>query len=114
MNRIITLSIMVLLAAASFAKPWSMEVTNRVPVSIDSMRGLRDYATTNSYYFTVQLHEGMSVYYSASYGTSGEAGQAAGTLVDRDGKFFFKQEKNPTGQLLLPPGLVFNSGSDES
>lgn len=94
--------------------PVKIDVKKRVPVNVDSYTTLRTYANNNDYYFGVQLREGMKVYYSASYGVGGEAGQAEGTIVERNGRFWFKQRSNPTGQLLLPPGLPLNSGSDIS
>jgi hypothetical protein len=94
--------------------PVKIDVSKRVPVNIDSYTMLRTYANNNDYYFSVKLKEGMKVYYSASYGVGGEAGQAEGVIVEKNGKFVFKQRNNPTNQLLLPPGLPFNSSDQTS
>lgn len=94
--------------------PVKIDVSKRVPVNVESYTMLRTYANNNDYYFSVKLKEGMKVYYSASYGVGGEAGQAEGVIVERNGKFLFKQRSNPTSQLLLPPGLPFNSSDKTS
>lgn len=94
--------------------PVKIDVEKRVPVDLEDVRALRQYASTNNYYFGVNLRAGMKVLYSASYGVGGEAGQARGIIVERDGKFWFKQQANPTGQLLLPPGLPFNTDNEHS
>jgi len=91
--------------------PVKIDVSKRVPVNIDSYTMLRTYANNNDYYFSVKLKAGMKVFYSASYGVGGEAGQAEGTIVESNGKFLFKQRSNPSGNLLLPPGLPLNGGS---
>lgn len=94
--------------------PVSIDVTNRRPLTLEDVKALRTYARDNSYYFSVNLKEGMRVLYSASYGIGGEAAQARGTLVERDGRFVFKQSANPSSNLLQPPGLPFNGGTDVS
>lgn len=95
-------------------QPVKIDIKKREPVQMASVSALRTYAVAQNYYYQVNLREGMRVLYSASYGMGGEAGQAAGTLVYRDGRFWFKQQKNPTGQLLLPPGLTLSSNADHS
>lgn len=95
-------------------QPVKMDISNRKPVPLQTVSELRSYAATKDYYYSVNLQEGMRVLYSASYGVGGEAGQAHGTIVKKDGHFWFKQKSNPTGQLLLPPGLTLNSNADHS
>ncbi len=94
--------------------PFSMTVQNRVPIDLNTIRQLRTYASTNNYYFGINLRHGQRVMYSVSYGTQGEAGQARGVVIEKDGRFWFKQQANPTGQLLLPPGQVINSNNEHS
>lgn len=55
-----------------------------------------------------------TVMFSASYGIGGEAGQASGTVVARDGGFWFEPGRNPTSQLLLAPGESFDGGGGSS
>jgi hypothetical protein len=94
--------------------PVKIDIKKRIPVVLQTVSELRSYAAQKDYYYSVNLKEGMRVLYSASYGVGGEAGQAHGTIVQKDGKFWFKQKGNPTGQLLLPPGMTFNSSADHS
>ncbi len=100
--------------ASGAPQPVKIDVTNRKPVVLQTASELRSYAAQNSYYYSVNLKEGMRVLYSASYGVGGEAGQASGTIVKKEGRFWFKQKENPTGQLLLPPGMTLNSNADHS
>lgn len=58
------------------------------------------------------LADGVEVYFAASYGTEGEAGQARGRLTARNDGLYFVQEANPTGQLMLAPGQIFSKGDD--
>lgn len=94
--------------------PVSLNVTNRRPVTLSDVTALRTYASDNAYYLTVNIRPGMKVLYSASYGMGGEAGQASGTIVEKNGRFWFKQQNNPTSQLMLPPGMPFNSSVEHS
>ncbi|MBY0369881.1 hypothetical protein K2X33_04290 [bacterium] len=114
MKKIIALALVFATVSVFADEPYSIDISKSTPVDIDDVNNLRGYANTNNYYLAVNLRAGMRVLYSASYGVGNEAGQAAGTLVEKDGSFFFKQSSNPTNQLLLPPGLPFNSGTDVS
>lgn len=104
------------MAAEDFSdiQPVKIDISKKIPVPMDDVTQLRTYASTNNYYFSVNLKEGMRVLYSTSYGINGEAGQAAGVIVKKGDKFYFKQKKNPTGQLLLPPGMPFNGNVEHS
>ncbi len=94
--------------------PVSIQVEKRTPIALENVMALRTYASTNNYYFGVNLQEGMRVLYSASYGIGGEAGQASGRVVKDQGRFWFRQDDNTTMQLLLPPGLPLNSSAGHS
>ena len=95
--------------------PVAIDVTKRERIgSIADFDQVKVYASTNSYYHVPNLRAGMPVFFSASYGVGGEAGQARGVLVEKDGKLFFKQTGNPTNQLLLAPGNPFNGNQDAS
>jgi hypothetical protein len=115
MNKIILLILTTLVGstvwAENFPKGLALTVTNRRPLVLSDDNTLNNFAHSQNYYLNVNLHEGMRVSFSASYGVGGEAAQARGTLVQQNGKFLFRQEANPGGNLLLPPGLAFNSGS---
>ncbi len=95
-------------------QPVKIDIKKRTPVPLQTASELRSYASQKSYYYSVNLKEGMRVLYSASYGVGGEAGQASGTIVRDGGRFWFKQKNNPTGQLLLPPGMTLNSNAAHS
>jgi hypothetical protein len=97
-------------APADDVQQVKIAVSKRTPVDVKSMLGLRTYASDSGYYFSVHLHEGMRVAYSASYGVGGEAAQARGVIVEKDGHFYFKQSANPSMNLLLPPGSNGNGG----
>src|SRR5689334_6499295 len=101
---------------AEHANVLSIDVTNRRPVPLvaPTHQALATYAESNSYYFKVNLKEGMRVLYSASYGIGGEAAQASGVVVQRDGHFFFKQTDMPGRNLLLPPGFSGNWTTGDS
>lgn len=103
---------------ATDAKPkniyTAINVSNRRPIEAPNYTMLRSYANSGNYYLSVQLHDGMKVSFSASYGVGGEAAQARGTLVQQDGRFYFRQDANPSMNLLLPPGLPLNAGTDVS
>ena len=94
--------------------PVSLSVTNRRPLQLNDVPELRSYASTNTYYLTANVKSGMKVLYSASYGIGGEAGQGSGVIVEKNGRFWFKQLKNPTSQLMLPPGMPFNGSVEHS
>lgn len=97
------------------AEDRGINIKNRKPLeTVQDMSALRTYATSNEYYFTVNLRHGMKISYSASYGIGGEAAQAEGVIVEKDGKFLFQQHSNPSSNLLLPPGVPFNSSSRTS
>ena len=89
-------------------------VTNRRPIPVTTLTGLRSYAQTNNYYLSVNLAAGMQLSFSASYGMGGEAAQASGVLVEQNGKFWFQQQANPGSNLLLPPGLPLNNDTGVS
>jgi len=91
----------------------ALNVTNRRPINIQNFTVLRTYASTNSYYFGANLRDGMKVLFSASYG-KGEAAQASGVVVEKNGRFYFQMKSNPSSNLLLPPGLSFNSNNQTS
>ncbi len=94
--------------------PRSISVSNRRPIQAQDTKAVKSYADANNFYLFVNLRDGMRVAYSASYGVGGEAGQAWGTLVADGDHFWFRQEDNPTQQLLLPPGLTFDSSASHS
>lgn len=90
---------------------YGVRVSNRRKVdAVNSLAEAGVYAQAGEYVVN-QLKAGMEVMFSASYGVGGEAGQARGVLVERDGGLYYKQLDNPTSQLLLPPGLRFNGDS---
>src|SRR4051812_3428239 len=86
-----------------------IQVTNRRPIAVANVAKLTAYANQNNYYLSVRLREGMKISFAASYGVGGEAAQARGTVVQRDGRYYFRQDANPTMNLLLPPGLPHNA-----
>jgi hypothetical protein len=92
----------------------AINVSNKRPLQISDVTGLTDYATHGNYYLSVNLHAGMAVSFSASYGIGNEAAQASGTIVQKNGKFWYQQDTNPGVNLLLPPGLASNSSDGTS
>lgn len=98
------------------SSPLAINVSNRRAITeVTSPTHAGTYAKSNNYYGYAanQLRAGMKMMFSVSYGASGgEAGQSRGVLVEKDGGLFYEQQDNPTNQLLLPPGLTFNNGSD--
>jgi hypothetical protein len=98
------------------SSPLAINVSNRRAISeVTSPTHAGTYAKSHDYYSYAanQLKAGMKVMFSVSYGSSGgEAGQARGVLVDKDGGLFFEQQENTTNQMLLPPGLAWDNGSD--
>jgi len=115
MKKTIFAIVLVSMASSVFgAEVLSIDVKNRRPVALQTHAELASYASEHQYYYRVNLKAGMRVLYSASYGIGGEAAQASGEVVEKDGHFYFKQQSNPSGNLLLPPGLTFNSGNQLS
>lgn len=100
----------------SVSTPLAINVSNRRAIAeVTSPTHAGTYAKSNNYYGYAanQLKAGMKVMFSASYGASGgEAGQSRGVLVEKNGGLFYEQQDNTTNQLLLPPGLPFNNGSN--
>jgi hypothetical protein len=90
-------------------KVLSIDVSNKRPVQLSTNQELASYATQNNYYYSVNIKAGMRVLFSASYGIGGEAAQAEGVVVEKNGHFFYQQQGNPSSNLLLPPGLSLDS-----
>jgi hypothetical protein len=101
--------------ADAASSPLSIDVGNRRKIeALAGPGGAATYAKENQYYAFAanRLKAGMTVMFSASYGAGGgEAGQSRGKLVEKDGGLYYRQEENPTLQLLLPPGLAFASSA---
>jgi hypothetical protein len=93
--------------------PLMFSTKNQTPLQVKSVSDVKTYAMENDYFFPSYLRDGMKVLYSASYGIGKEAAQARGHIVERNGKFLFKQDANPTMNLLLPPGLPMNNSQDD-
>ncbi len=90
-------------------KVLSIDVTNKRPVTLATNQELATYASQNNYYYSVNIKAGMKVMFSASYGIGGEAAQAEGVVVEKNGRFYYQQQGNPSSNLLLPPGLSLDS-----
>lgn len=95
---------------------FAMDISNRKPISNAANTSASDIVNVGmrDHYAAVGIKEGAEVAFSAAYGTEGEAGQSRGVVVRQWGGLYYKPESNPTSQLLLPPGLPFNSSETVS
>ncbi len=114
----IQVTVVLIVASLAFAcRPNNQTVNNELfastssnerALSVSNHQQVREYAQANGF-AAVNWRAGMNVYYSASYGTDGEAGQAHGSLVADGSNFWFSQRDNTTTQMLLPPGRAHST-----